>query len=36
VAVLEDFGFEQIDAREAGGVPGARRTLLASAVRSRF
>jgi 2-polyprenyl-3-methyl-5-hydroxy-6-metoxy-1,4-benzoquinol methylase len=36
VAVLEDFGFEQIDAREAGGVPGARRALLASAVRSRF
>ena len=36
VALLEDFGFEQIDAREAGGVLGARRTLLASAVRSRF
>lgn len=36
VRLLEDFGFEQIDAREAGGMPGARRTLLASAVRSRF
>jgi 2-polyprenyl-6-hydroxyphenyl methylase/3-demethylubiquinone-9 3-methyltransferase len=36
VRLLEDFGFEQIDAREAGGLPGARRTLLASAVRSRF
>jgi 2-polyprenyl-3-methyl-5-hydroxy-6-metoxy-1,4-benzoquinol methylase len=34
--LLEDFGFEQIDTREAGGMPGARRTLLASAVRSRF
>jgi 2-polyprenyl-3-methyl-5-hydroxy-6-metoxy-1,4-benzoquinol methylase len=36
VALLEDFGFEQIDAREAGGVPGARHALLAGAVRSRF
>jgi SAM-dependent methyltransferase len=35
-ALLEDFGFEQIEAREAGGLPGARRTLLVSAVRSRF
>ncbi|MFI4991762.1 MAG: class I SAM-dependent methyltransferase [Solirubrobacterales bacterium] len=34
--LLEDFGFEQIEVREAGGLPGARRTLLASAVRSRF
>jgi 2-polyprenyl-6-hydroxyphenyl methylase/3-demethylubiquinone-9 3-methyltransferase len=34
--LLEDFGFEQIEMREAGGVPGARRTLLAAAVRSRF
>jgi 2-polyprenyl-3-methyl-5-hydroxy-6-metoxy-1,4-benzoquinol methylase len=34
--LIEDFGFEQIVAREAGGMPGARRTLLASAVRSRF
>jgi 2-polyprenyl-3-methyl-5-hydroxy-6-metoxy-1,4-benzoquinol methylase len=36
VRPLEDFGFEQIDVREAGGMPGARRALLASAVRSRF
>lgn len=34
--LLEDFGFEQIEMREAGGVPGARRALLAVAVRSRF
>ncbi len=34
--LLEDFGFEQLEVREAGGLPGARRTLLASAVRSRF
>lgn len=34
--LLEDFGFEQVETREAGGVPGARRALLASAVRSRF
>jgi 2-polyprenyl-3-methyl-5-hydroxy-6-metoxy-1,4-benzoquinol methylase len=34
--LLADFGFEQIDVRGAGGGPGARRTLLASAVRSRF
>jgi 2-polyprenyl-3-methyl-5-hydroxy-6-metoxy-1,4-benzoquinol methylase len=34
--LLADFGFEQIDVRGAGGRPGARRTLLASAVRSRF
>jgi 2-polyprenyl-3-methyl-5-hydroxy-6-metoxy-1,4-benzoquinol methylase len=34
--LLADFGFEQIDVRGAGGVPGARRTLLASAVRSRY
>ena len=34
--LLRDFGFEQIDCRGAGGVPGARRVLLASAVRSRF
>jgi 2-polyprenyl-6-hydroxyphenyl methylase/3-demethylubiquinone-9 3-methyltransferase len=35
-ALLEDFGFEQVELREAGGLPGARRTLLAGAVRSRF
>jgi 2-polyprenyl-3-methyl-5-hydroxy-6-metoxy-1,4-benzoquinol methylase len=34
--LLADFGFELIDVRSAGGVPGARRVLLASAVRSRF
>lgn len=34
--LLEDFGFERVRAREAGGLPGARRTLLASATRSRF
>jgi 2-polyprenyl-3-methyl-5-hydroxy-6-metoxy-1,4-benzoquinol methylase len=34
--LLADFGFEQVDVRGAGGGPGARRTLLASAVRSRF
>jgi 2-polyprenyl-3-methyl-5-hydroxy-6-metoxy-1,4-benzoquinol methylase len=34
--LLEDFGFEQVEVSEAGGMPGARRELLASAVRSRF
>ena len=34
--LLEDFGFERIDVRSAGGLPGARRVLLASALRSRF
>jgi 2-polyprenyl-3-methyl-5-hydroxy-6-metoxy-1,4-benzoquinol methylase len=34
--LLEDFGFEQVEMSEAGGLPGARRALLASAVRSRF
>jgi len=34
--LLEDFGFEQVEVSEAGGMPGARRALLASAVRSRF
>ncbi len=34
--LLEDFGFEQLELRAAGGFPGARRTLLARAVRSRF
>jgi 2-polyprenyl-3-methyl-5-hydroxy-6-metoxy-1,4-benzoquinol methylase len=34
--LLVDFGFEQIDVRSVGGMPGARRVLLASAVRSRF
>jgi len=34
--VLEDFGFEDIDVRAAGGIPGVRRLLLASARRARF
>jgi 2-polyprenyl-3-methyl-5-hydroxy-6-metoxy-1,4-benzoquinol methylase len=34
--LLRDFGFEQIELRGAGGMPAARRVLLASAVRSRF
>jgi 2-polyprenyl-3-methyl-5-hydroxy-6-metoxy-1,4-benzoquinol methylase len=34
--LLADFGFEQIDVCGVGGAPGARRVLLASAVRSRF
>ena len=34
--LLEDFGFERIDVRAAAGPPGARRVLLASALRSRF
>ncbi len=36
VELLADFGFEQIEVREAGGFPGARRVLLADAVRARF
>ncbi len=34
--LLESFGFEQVEVRSAGGRPGARRLLLAEAVRSRF
>ncbi len=34
--LLEDFGYEQVELSEGGGVPGARRALLASAERSRF
>ena len=34
--LLADFGFERIRVRAAGGSPGARTTLLASARRSRF
>ena len=34
--LLADFGFEQISVRGAGGPAGARRVLLAAAVRSRF
>lgn len=35
-ALLEDFGFEQIEISGAGGLPGARALLLASARRARF
>jgi 2-polyprenyl-3-methyl-5-hydroxy-6-metoxy-1,4-benzoquinol methylase len=34
--LLEDFGFQDVEVRRAGGPPGARRVLLASARRSRF
>ncbi len=34
--LLDGFGFERIDVRGAGGLPGARRVLLAQAVRARF
>jgi len=34
--LLEDFGFQDVEVRRAGGPPGARRALLASARRSRF
>jgi 2-polyprenyl-6-hydroxyphenyl methylase/3-demethylubiquinone-9 3-methyltransferase len=34
--LIEDFGFEQVVVRGAGGLPGARRLLLAHAVRARF
>ena len=34
--LLMDFGFEEVTVRGAGGPPGARRTLLASARRKRF
>jgi ubiquinone/menaquinone biosynthesis C-methylase UbiE len=34
--LLEDFGFHEVELRSAGGLPGARRQLLASARRSRF
>jgi 2-polyprenyl-3-methyl-5-hydroxy-6-metoxy-1,4-benzoquinol methylase len=35
-ALLEDFGFREIEIRGVGGPPGARRTLLAAARRKRF
>jgi len=35
-ALIADFGFHDIRVRALGGVPGARRTLLAAARRSRF
>jgi 2-polyprenyl-3-methyl-5-hydroxy-6-metoxy-1,4-benzoquinol methylase len=34
--LLADFGFHDIEVRGAGGLPGARRLLLAAARRSRF
>jgi 2-polyprenyl-3-methyl-5-hydroxy-6-metoxy-1,4-benzoquinol methylase len=34
--LIADFGFHAIDVRAAAGPPGARRVLLARAVRSRF
>jgi 2-polyprenyl-3-methyl-5-hydroxy-6-metoxy-1,4-benzoquinol methylase len=34
--LLEDFGFQDVEVRRAGGLPGARRELLVSARRSRF
>jgi 2-polyprenyl-3-methyl-5-hydroxy-6-metoxy-1,4-benzoquinol methylase len=36
IELLEDFGFDDVEVRSAGGSPGARRQLLASARRSRF
>lgn len=35
-ALLDQFGFESIETHLAAGLPGARRVLLASAIRSRF
>jgi ubiquinone/menaquinone biosynthesis C-methylase UbiE len=34
--LFEDFGFHDVEVRSVGGLPGARRQLLASARRSRF
>jgi len=34
--LIEDFGFEAVRSSGHGGLPGARRVLLASATRSRF
>ena len=36
VALLEDFGFEEIRTRALGGLPGARRVQLAAARRARY
>ena len=36
MALLEDFRFQEVEVRGAGGLPGARRLLLARAIRSRF
>jgi ubiquinone/menaquinone biosynthesis C-methylase UbiE len=34
--LLADFGFGEVEVRASGGAPGARRLLLARAVRSRY
>jgi 2-polyprenyl-3-methyl-5-hydroxy-6-metoxy-1,4-benzoquinol methylase len=34
--LIEEFGFQDVSVRGAGGLPGARRLLLLRAVRSRF
>lgn len=34
--LIEAFGFQEVQIRAHGGVPGARRVLLAHAIRSRF
>jgi 2-polyprenyl-6-hydroxyphenyl methylase/3-demethylubiquinone-9 3-methyltransferase len=34
--LIREFGFERIEVRSAGGLPGARRLLLAHAIRSRY
>ena len=34
--LIASFGYEEVAVRRAGGIPAARRLLLASAVRSRF
>jgi 2-polyprenyl-3-methyl-5-hydroxy-6-metoxy-1,4-benzoquinol methylase len=36
VTLLQDFGFAEIETRARGGLPGARRVLLAAARRARF
>jgi 2-polyprenyl-3-methyl-5-hydroxy-6-metoxy-1,4-benzoquinol methylase len=36
ISLLADFGFQEVDVRARGGAPGARRVLLARAVRSRW
>ncbi len=36
LTLLLDFGFQTVQVHASGGAPGARRVLLASAVRSRF
>ncbi|HEX3518475.1 MAG TPA: methyltransferase domain-containing protein [Solirubrobacteraceae bacterium] len=34
--LIEEFGFQGVQIRAHGGIPGARRVLLAHAIRSRF